>query len=307
MYLKHFGFKKAPFALVPNLDFFCSLAIHRNIINMITINLRQGERLIKITGEVGTGKTMLCCKLMANLSNEYVTLCITSTSAETLAIQKIIAKKLGIHIPDHVVYHELLILIKNRLEELGKLGKQVVIIIDEAHSLSNQVIEELRLIVNLELSSEKPITIILVGQPELSQRLQTSELRQLAQRISFSYNLSALSKKDITAYINSRLSLVGYYDGWERLFSPLATRLLVTASRGIPRLINVLCHKALLIAYSHGSQTINGKFIKMAIADTESIAKNFQRSYIIKITMMAAALSVLLYAGSHLFFYLLHS
>jgi MSHA biogenesis protein MshM len=195
-------------------------------------------------------------------------------------------------------------LIRNRLEELRKLGKQVVIIIDEAHTLSNQVMEELRLISNLEPSSEKMITLIIVGQPELNKRLQTSELRQLTQRIIFSYNLTALSKKDIAAYINSRLSLAGYHDGWEELFSPLAIRLLVTASQGIPRLINVLCHKVLLIAYGHGSQTINSKFLKMAIADTESIAKKFQRNYTIKITGMAIALAILLYAGSHLTFYL---
>jgi MSHA biogenesis protein MshM len=246
---------------------------------------------------------MLCRKLMASLNSEHVKLYIASTPANTLDIQKIIAQKLGIHIPDHVAYHELLTLIKNCLDELGKLGKQVVIIIDEAHSLSNQAMEDLRLIANLELSSEKLITIILVGQSELNQRLQTSKLRQLAQRITFSYDLSALSKRDIAAYINSRLSLVGYHDGWKQLFSPLAIRLLINASRGIPRLINVLCHKALLIAYSHGSQTISSKFIKMAVADTESIAKNFQRNYLIKITIATTALAVLLFAASHLLFY----
>lgn len=271
MYLKHFGFDKFPFLLTPNLKFFCGLNAYQEALNVIMVSLYNGEGFVKITGEVGTGKTMLCRKLLSTLGKEYKTVYISNATLDIVDLQKAIAQNLKIYVPNNISKHRLLSLLTAKLISLHNKGKYVVIIVDEAHALSDCTLEGLRLLSNLETEDKKLMQIVLVGQPELNRKLKKVHLRQLEQRIIFSYRLPKLhNQKQFLTYICSRLASAGYKDPYDTLFSPQAIKLLLKASRGIPRLVNILCHKAFLITYGYNKKVVDAKAIKVAIADTES-------------------------------------
>lgn len=273
MYLKHFGFNEFPFTLTPNLRFFCSLNAYKEALNVILVSLHNGEGFVKITGEVGTGKTLLCRKLLESLGSEYVTIYISNTILDITNLQKTIAHKLSIPLPPHIDNHHLLHLITEKLTTLHNEGKRVVIILDEAHALPDQTLEGLRLLSNLETESNKLMQIVLVGQPELNKKLKKNHLRQLEQRIIFSYKLPTLrNKKEFLSYLCFRLASAGYHNTYSTLFSPQAIELILKASRGIPRIINILCHKAFLITYGYNKKMVDAKAVKIAITDTESTA-----------------------------------
>ena len=273
MYLEHFGFSEFPFSLTPNLRFFCTLNAYKEALNVIMVSLHNKEGFVKITGEVGTGKTLICRKLLNSLGDEYVTAYIANAISNTLDLQKAIAHELEIEFSENIDNHRMVNLLTNKLIELHNDGKRVVVIIDEAHTLSDQTLEGLRLLSNLETESSKLMQIALVGQPELDRKLKKSHLRQLQHRIIFSYRLPTLhSEQELLSYICFRLSAAGYRDTYDALFSPKAIKLLLKASRGIPRLINILCHKSFLIAYGYNQKRINTKAVKMAIADTDSVS-----------------------------------
>lgn len=310
MYLEHFGFSEFPFTLTPNVRFFCNLTAYKEALNVIMVSLHNGEGFIKITGEVGTGKTLLCRKLLNSLSNEYVTAYISNAPIDAFTLQKAIAQELKISIPDNVDNHALFNLITDKLVALHYEGKRVVSIIDEAHALSDEALEGLRLLSNLETESSKLLQIILVGQPELDRKLKTPHLRPLEHRISFSYHLPNLcSAKEVLSYIYHRLSSAGYTDPHGSLFSPKAIKLLLKASRGIPRLINILCHKALLVAYGYNKKKIDAFTIKVAINDTASassasISTSLYR-YMLKVMTASLLLITIIGVGSHLIIKLL--
>jgi len=309
MYLKHFGFNEFPFSLTPNLRFFCNLMAYKEAFNVIMVSLHNGEGFIKITGEVGTGKTLLCRKLLNTLGKEYVAVYISNANLDITNLQKAIAHELEISFPENIDTYKLLNLLNNKLIELHRAGKHVVIIIDEAHVLSDQALEGLRLLSNLETESSKLIQIILVGQPELDRRLKKTHLRQLAHRIVFSYRLPTISnKKELLSYIYSRLASAGYKDTYDSLFSDKAIKLLLKASRGIPRLINVICHKALLITYGHNKGKIDVDAIKMAIADTESVSTAAAAPlhyYLLRIGIISLLLTSIIGVSSYFIFKLL--
>ena len=282
MYLQHFGFNEFPFSLTPNLRFFCNLEAYQEALNVIIVSLYNGEGFVKITGEVGTGKTLLCRKVLNTLNDEYITAYISNPTLDTFNLKKAIALELEIAFTKDVDNHELLNLLTNKLIKIHKKNKRVIII-DEAHVLSDEALEGLRLLSNLETETTKLIQIILVGQPELNKRLKKPHLRQLKQRIVFSYHLPTLRHKEFLAYVNLRLNAAGYNGTQDTLFSRQALKLLGKTSNGIPRLINILCHKALLITYGYNKKKISSAAIKMAIADTESCAPLISRSYLLKI------------------------
>ena len=273
MYLKHFGFNELPFTLTPNLRFFCDLTAYKEALDTVMVSLQNGDGFIKITGEVGTGKTLLCRKLLNLLDNEeYVTAYISNGALGLFDLQKAIAQELEIDIPDNISNHKLLTLLNSRLIALYNYGKRAVVIVDEAHALSDKTLEGLRLLGNLETESSKLLQIVLVGQPELNRKLKKTHLRQLEHRIVFSYSLPTLrNKKDLLTYICYRLASAGYRKPHSSIFSPRAIKLLLKKSKGIPRLVNILCHKALLITYGYNKEQIDTHAIKMAVADTDSI------------------------------------
>jgi len=291
MYESFFGLREAPFTLTPNTHFFLKSETHRQALETLLVALSNKEGFIKITGEVGTGKTLLCRKLLNALNDDVVTAYIPNPccSAETLyclvadelGASELDANGLGGHEQfdrrykaDNFGATEKQVLalryINERLIEFAQQGKQVVLLIDEAQSMPVETIEALRLLTNLETESEKLLHIVLFGQPELDRMLAQENLRQLQQRISFQHRLQTLGRADIERYVSHRMLLAGYTGG--RLFDVGAITLLCRGSKGVPRLVNVLCHKALMLAYGQGQKVVSRKHMHAAIKDTESAA-----------------------------------
>jgi len=281
MYLEYFNFAEFPFVLTPNTYYFCNLPSYQEALNVLLVSLRSGEGFIKIVGEVGSGKTMLCRELLDHLDTEYVTAYIANPALDCPGLYKALAKELGVPVGRNVDQYSLLNVINEKLLALHSAGKKVVIIIDEAQVLPDQALEGLRLLSNLETASAKLLQIVLFGQTELNARLQQPNLRQLRQRIAFSYQLRALNRSESEAYVNYRLAKAG--NKYPSLFSNKSFDLLFKNSRGVPRLINILCHKALMAAFGRGKAKVDGKAMRMAIQDTESVAGFLRNNYLIKI------------------------
>lgn len=269
MYTAHFGLTEKPFGLTPNTAFFLNVQGHRDAFNMMRVALADDEGFVKIVGEVGTGKTMLCRKLLNTLGEEYVTAYIPNPFLNPTALYRAIAEELGVKGKSRDGINEYQQGINSRLIELVSKGKKVVLVIDEAQAMPPKSLEALRLISNLETETSKLIHIVLFGQPELDRLLDHSSLRQLRQRISFSYELPPLSEESTCLYVNHRLSKAGY--NGEQLFSDAALDLIYRVSQGVPRLVNILSHKALISAYGKGDARIDKKHIQSAVNDTQGV------------------------------------
>lgn len=291
MYLDHFKFKELPFTLTPNVDFFCQLKGHQEALNTLLFSLRSGEGFIKIVGEVGSGKTLLCRKLLASLDNHYFTAYVPNPDLNPMELRKALARELGVNIDNQQDQHELLSLINDRLLALHAEGKQIVFLIDEAQAIPPESLETLRLLTNLETETTKLLQIVLFGQPELDDRLNQPNFRQLKQRISFSYYLPLLSHEDLDSYIFHRLATAGYTYG--TLFTHRARRMIYRASKGVPRIINILCHKALLVAYGRGESIVTHQIIRSAVKDTDA-ALRYHPAKMYLLYLLGAVISVLL-------------
>jgi MSHA biogenesis protein MshM len=267
MYLEHFNIASLPFTLTPNTQLYCSLPTHKEALDVLLFSLKHDEGFIKITGEVGTGKTLLCRLLLKNLPHNFVSLYMPNPKLSTHSLHLYIANELDLSVPPNKQY-DIIELIFRRLIELTKEGKKIVLIIDEAQTMPDATIEAIRLLTNLETEKQKLLQVVFFGQPELDNKLNSHNLRQLKQRITFSYKLSPLNRRQVQIYINHRLATSGYTYG--NLFSKYSYPLIYRATHGLPRLINIICHKALLSAYGQGRYTVRLKDIKNAIFDTES-------------------------------------
>ncbi|MBU1558774.1 MAG: AAA family ATPase [Pseudomonadota bacterium] len=273
MYLAHFKFDAHPFTLTPNTKFFCDLPTYQEALNTILMSLAQGEGFIKIVGEVGSGKTLLCRLLLDRLQGNTVSAYLPNPDLNGREIYKALASELGLSFPEDADKAQLMRLVNAELISLYQAGKRVVLIVDEAQVLSFESYETIRLLSNIETESDKLLQIVLFGQPELDVQLNQPRLRQLKQRITFSYHLRPLSRDELDAYLSHRLSTAGYT--WGDLFSKSARSLLYKSSQGIPRLINILAHKALLSAYGRKKTAVKVKEMKLAIRDTDSAAQPF--------------------------------
>ena len=269
MYLDHFNMTTVPFSLTPNTQFFCQLPGHQEALNVLLISLQSGEGFIKIVGEVGTGKTLICRLLMDMLDENYVTAYIPNPDLNADGLRLAVAHELGVDEDEKISQHRLLEKINQRLLELNSQGKRVVLLVDESQALSEDCLEAIRLLTNLETESTKLLQVVLFGQPELDVKLNKASLRQLKQRITFSYYLQPIKETELDAYLCHRLATAGYTYG--SLFTNKARQLLYRSSQGLPRLLNILCHKALLVAYGRGQAHVDHHAIKKAIIDTESV------------------------------------
>ena len=269
MYLENFHLQEMPFSITPDTNFFFNHSCHQEGLNILLISLRSGEGFIKITGEVGTGKTLLCRKLLNEIEDEFVTAYIPNPFMSSRGLYLAVAEELGVQAKD-VEEHQFVKLITQRLIDIRSEGKKAVLCIDEAQAMPLDTLEAVRLLTNLETEKNKLLQVIIFGQPELDERLSHPSVRQLKQRISFSYSLSPLDKRNVKSYINHRMYVAGYRG--DSFISSAGVRELYRASKGIPRLINIICNKALLSAYGQGKYEVSRKHIRRAVNDTEVTA-----------------------------------
>lgn len=272
MYLQHFGLRELPFSLTPNTHFFLNMASYHKAYNMLMVSLANAEGFIKIVGEVGTGKTMLCRKVLNTLEEDkenYVTAYIPNPVLSPKGLFLAFAEELNIEIDQDVGHHRLLKAITEKLVEFSAENKQVVLFIDEAHAMPEQTLEALRLLTNIETEQVKLFQVVLFAQPELDVLLSQPSLRQLRQRITFSFEIEALDRDGVERYVVHRLATAGYNGPF--LFSKRALDFLFRTSDGIPRVINILCHKALMVAFGKGERTVQIDHIKSAADDTEGV------------------------------------
>lgn len=271
MYLEHFGLKSPPFVLTPDTRAFFDQGAHREALNVLLVALRSGEGFLKVTGEIGTGKTLLCRRLLADLTGEgYVAAYIPNPFVAPNGLRAALADELGLEYPRNLGQHHLLRMINRRLLELSRAGRSVVAVVDEAQSMPDATLEALRLLSNLETEQNKLLQLVLFGQPELDERLARPGLRQLRQRISFAYRLQPLPEELVRGYVRHRLLAAG--SGGESLFSERALRRLARASGGVPRLINILANKAMMAAYGQGVRRVERNHVLAAERDTDSVA-----------------------------------
>jgi len=266
MYKQFFGFKERPFRLVPNPDYLYLSRSHEEVLGHLNYAVSQGEGFVEITGEVGTGKTTLCRMFLENLDDNTEAAFIFNPKLDSIQLLKEINQEFGIP-SDGITSRDLIETLNSFLMEKRKDGKNVILLIDEAQNLTEDVLEQLRLLSNLETTTNKLIQIILVGQPELGDMLDSNELRQLSQRITLRCHLRPLTLKETKAYIRHRIRIASHKPGAN--FTGEAFRMVYQYSSGIPRLINILCDRALLTGFTLNRQKISGKIIRSSIKELE--------------------------------------
>jgi MSHA biogenesis protein MshM len=220
-----------------------------------------------VSGEVGTGKTMVCRMLLARLRRDERAVYIPNPHLAPSMLRVAVARELGIRADSRGDQNLLLARIQDRLIELGRAGTRVVVCLDEAQAMPDETLEALRLLTNLETEKRKLLQVILFGQPELEEKLAKPALRQVRQRIAWSHRLAPYDRDDVAAYVTHRLAVAGY-DG-PPLFTAGAIDALWRASDGIPRLVNIMAHKSLMLAYGRGARSIAPRDVRAAAADTD--------------------------------------
>ncbi|MBS1130515.1 MAG: ATPase [Proteobacteria bacterium] len=264
LYLEHFGLREPPFRITPHTDFFFTGANRGPTLDALIYAITQDEGIVKVTGEVGSGKTMLCRMLLERLPKNVETLYLANPSLSRQEILGAIADELGIP-TDGKATHSLTRALQDALIERYAEGKRVVLLIDEAHAMPAESLEEIRLLSNLESKATKLLQIALFAQPELDERLAATDMRQLRERITQHFNLTPLKQDDVAAYIEFRLRAAGYHGPTP--FSGEAIQMIARISEGLSRRINILADKALLAAYSSGSHKVDSTEIRIAEQD----------------------------------------
>lgn len=267
MYLNHFSLGEPPFGITPDTSYTYSADAHQEALNTLLIGLNSGEGFVKITGEVGTGKTLLCRRFLATLGEKHVAAYLPNPMLEPRVLLLAIVEELGLKLQGMDYHFHLVKELNAHLLELANQGKTVVVCIDEAQCMSLESLEALRLLSNLETEKRKLMQVILFGQPELDQKLSNPSVRQLRQRIVFHYRMPGLKPRELGHYVAHRLRVAGHSHG--NLFEPSATRMLYWLSGGTPRLVNVLAHKSLLSAFGEGKAAVAPRHVRLAGRDTE--------------------------------------
>jgi MSHA biogenesis protein MshM len=269
MYLKHFSLREAPFSITPDTAFFYPHEGAQAALYTLLVALRSGEGFLKIVGEVGCGKTLLCRQLLRTLQDEFVTAYIPNPDMGADDLLLSLAQELNISLTLPLSRHEVLASLRDGLLKYAQAGRPVIVCIDEAQATRMATLESLRLLSNLETEKQKLIQIVLFGQPELDILLARPQIRQLLQRITFSDYLGALSADSVPAYLAHRLAIAAQNEFTDiRVFDEAAAQTLARFSGGVPRLVNVLAHKCLMLAYGEDEHRVHEHHARLAAADT---------------------------------------
>lgn len=265
MYNKFYGFQETPFNLTPNSRFFFESTKHAEALSTLIYAIKQRKGFVVITGEIGSGKTTVCRTLLNHLDSQTETALITNTHISGKDLLSTILEDLNVeHQPGSK--SRLLSQLNHYLIEQLRRDKNVVLIIDEAQNLSSSVMEEIRMLSNLETENEKLIQIVFLGQPELKKKLALDRLEQLRQRIAVFYHLAPLDAEDTKKYILHRLKVACGSD--QQFFTDAALDMIYEFSRGVPRLVNQICDSALLSGYIYETKLLDEKILSEVIRES---------------------------------------
>ena len=296
MYYAHFGLTQPPFKITPNTEFFFSGGNRGAILDALMYAVTSGEGIVKVVGEVGSGKTMLCRMLQTLLPEQVESIYLANPSVAPEDVLHAIAFELQLNLAKDADRLQVMQVLQKYLLDRHAEGKQVVIFVEEAQGMPLATLEEIRLLSNLETKYDKLLQIVLFGQPELDVNLNSNQIRQLRERITHSFNLGPLDEKAIGEYIIFRLRAAGYFG--PHLFDKKAIALIAKAAEGLVRRVNILADKSLLAAFSENVYLVTSKHVQAAIKDSEfggeHVKKKF-RSH--TLTAIAATLVLGLSAG----------
>jgi general secretion pathway protein A len=266
VYLEYYGLTEPPFDITPNPRFLFYSAKHREAFNHLLYGIRERKGFVQMTGEVGAGKTTLCRAMLEQLDDHYATALILNPILNAGELMKAIALEYGLPVAGLDRLDTVAVINQFLLQQVER-GKDTVLIIDEAQDLTDELLEQVRLLSNLETDNRKLLQIILFGQPELRARLNNPRLRQLRQRITVRYHLSPLSRYEVILYVRHRLQVSGS-NGMPYFTRPALWRV-YEYSKGIPRLVNAVCDKALLAGFVHQRERIDFRMVGQAVRELE--------------------------------------
>lgn len=269
MYQRHFGLRELPFSLTPDTTYFFAHHGAQAALNTLLVALRSGEGFVKVVAEVGCGKTLLCRRLLAALAAESETAYVPNPALDARTMLLAVCEELAIEIEPSESAHRIVKELRRCLLGHARAGRRVVLIIDEAQCIPDETIEALRLLSNIETEKQKLLQIVLFGQPELDAKLAQPHLRQLLQRITFADRIEPMRTEEVGDYVDYRLRVAGA-EG-PRLFTDAAMAELSLRSGGIPRLINVIAHKAMMLAFGEGAKQVERWHVSTASDDTDAI------------------------------------
>ena len=267
MYYDHFGLKEPPFKITPNTDVFYTGGKRGAVLDALIYAILNGEGIVKVVGEVGSGKTMLCRMLQTMLPEKIESIYLANPSVAPEDILHAIAFELQLKLPKNADPLKVMQVLQSHLLARHAAGKQVVIFVEEAQGMPLATLEEIRLLSNLETNHDKLLQIVLFGQPELDDNLNQTHIRQLRERITHSFNLAPLQPKEISEYLIFRLRAAGYFG--PHLFTKSAIKSIASSAQGLVRRVNILADKALLAAFADNVYQVTQKQVRAAIKDSE--------------------------------------
>src|SRR5687767_8416912 len=267
MYYEHFGLKQAPFKITPNTEFFFSGGNRGPVLEALIYAITHGEGIVKVSGEVGSGKTMLCNMLQSRLPDNVEVVYLANPSVAPEDVLHAIAFELGLGVDRHADRLEVMHALQDYLVKQHATGQRVVVFIEESQSMPLATLEEIRLLSNLETRNDKLLQIVLFGQPELDVTLRRPDIRQLRDRIAHSFSLQPLTDAEVREYLMFRLRAAGYRG--PEIFSPAIVKQIARASSGLTRRVNLIADKALLAAFAENTHSIQPRHVQAALRDSE--------------------------------------
>ena len=272
MYLGHFSLRESPFSITPDSSFFYPHESAQAALNTLLVALRSGEGFLKIVGEVGCGKTVLCRQLLKTLQGEFVTAYIPNPDMGPDDLLMALALELSIKLVPPISRHSVLNALRDCLLHHALQGRQVVVCIDEAQAIPLRTVESLRLLSNLETEKRKLLQLVLLGQPELDAKLARPEIRQLMQRITFSEYLGPMPADRVPVYLVHRMATAAIDAHTDvQVFDADAAKAIARISGGVPRLVNVIAHKCLMLAYGENVHRVSAAHVRLAARDTPGV------------------------------------